>query len=464
MNDGDRTIIKRLSANDPGVVKLKFILEDTNVKEFTHALKNNTTVVQLSLMRNYQLMKEDMDFLVDALKFNKTLVCLEFLVDITEEGMRVLTRGIKYNSIITGVGFSSCKIPGQSSRYIAELLRENKSIDTLAFIYSNITAEKIKDITIALKINTGIGVLNLWGNKLGDEGAQYLAEALKVNSSLRSITVSLNKISVIGATYIAESLKFNTALKKLNIGNNKIGAEGIVALVKALQYNRSLRHLEISATQCESSGALAVVELLKYNTSLTILEFSNNVIDFQAAVLVSQALETNQSLQRLDLSESHISSEGVKLIADGMRKNTTLSRLAFSTQKKWTDQELIYLHDALEENYRLTHLDLFRTPSVVFKSPKIEMISSFLERNQLNRMKCMALLIKAYASPHETETPVRYLCKDVLIAIFVMTFAELTPTTFKKIKHSRFFTPSEQWEKEKVMLEKSDQKTQRSVI
>ena len=61
---------------------------------------------------------------------------------------------------------------------------------------------------------------------LGDEETKYIAEALKMNTSLETIHLKNNRIGAEGAKYIAKALKVNTSLRDICLDNNNIGAEG----------------------------------------------------------------------------------------------------------------------------------------------------------------------------------------------------------------------------------------------
>jgi hypothetical protein len=371
---------------------------------------------------------------------------------VKESNAKAFSMAIKNNTIIFHLSLNwNVALSKEMLELIADGLALNKSIKLLEFP------------AYMCKMELGNPDDEISGNAIGDKGVRYIVNALRKNKNIQQLNLSGTEMGVVGANYLAELLKVNTTLTYLDISQNPIGAKGLGAIEKALRNNKHLQSLSLSGTKGGLAGALVVADLLNHNVGLDVLTYAFNTIGHECAVLIAKALESNKTLKKLDLLKSTIASEDVGVITTSLEKNVTLHSMSFSTHEEWKEKELRDLCVALEKNVRLTRFDLFSYSNSPFKLPLTESISVVLNRNQLNRMKVMALLMKAYVDPAESQTPLKFLCKDVLMIIFCMVFPELTPPTFQKIKQSRFFTPTQDWGKESVMPEKLEQKIGRAL-
>ena len=73
---------------------------------------------------------------------------------------------------------------------------------------------------------TSVKMLNLSRNQINKEGAKILAEVLKDNGTIETLDLSGNNLGVSGTKAIAESLMTNTCLQHLNLYSNKVDVDG----------------------------------------------------------------------------------------------------------------------------------------------------------------------------------------------------------------------------------------------
>ncbi|CAF1129205.1 unnamed protein product [Rotaria sordida] len=72
---------------------------------------------------------------------------------------------------------------------------------------------------------------------IDDAGAQYLAEALRNNKTLTTLNLWGNEIKDAGAQHLADALRNNTTLTTLDLVDNQIGDAGAEHLADALANN-----------------------------------------------------------------------------------------------------------------------------------------------------------------------------------------------------------------------------------
>jgi hypothetical protein len=114
---------------------------------------------------------------------------------------------------------------------IADLLRVNTAITSLNIKCMNIGIRGAVSISESLKVNSSLTHLSLshWCN------AHAIADVLKENTRLTSINLANNNIKVKGAIAIADALKENTSLTSIDLRGNDIRDDGAVAIADALK-------------------------------------------------------------------------------------------------------------------------------------------------------------------------------------------------------------------------------------
>jgi Ran GTPase-activating protein (RanGAP) involved in mRNA processing and transport len=71
--------------------------------------------------------------------------------------------------------------------------------------------------------------LNLSNNNIGYDGSRYIAQALKINKTLETLNLKLNTLNDKAGSKLFKDLAFNTKLKRLDLEANSFS--GLVLLV-----------------------------------------------------------------------------------------------------------------------------------------------------------------------------------------------------------------------------------------
>ena len=97
--------------------------------------------------------------------------------------------------------------------------------------------------------------------KIGEAGAIALAEILKQNTTLEQLAIQNHNIGDKGAVALAEAIKHNTTVRLIDLSHNKIGEEGIVALAEAIKQNATIELVVLEGIDMTEKGAVAINEV-----------------------------------------------------------------------------------------------------------------------------------------------------------------------------------------------------------
>jgi len=164
---------------------------------------------------------------------------------------------------------------------------------------NNIGIEVAELVAKVLEFNS-ITTLDLYGSNIKAKGVKYLAEVLKSNKSLKVLYLGWNNIGNNGVKYLAETLKFNKSLKVLNLGWNNIDNNGAPFIAKILEFNDSITDLYLERNNILEAGAKLIVEALEFNHSITNFKFKlyvyGNKIGDKESHLIDYCLQRNKTI------------------------------------------------------------------------------------------------------------------------------------------------------------------------
>jgi len=185
---------------------------------------------------------------------------------------------------------------GKTPEDIIELTKNNReSLETFNLSsYNSYKEDSLpKGLLNSLAACKNLHTLDFASNYISDEGTQEIADLVRENTTLEKLNLYNNNIGYKGAQAIAEALKENTnsSLEELSFGFNNIGDEGAEAIVKA-----SLKVLGLSSNNIGPKGALEIAGALEKSTGVTLktLDLSLNDIDPETAQAIADALGANK--------------------------------------------------------------------------------------------------------------------------------------------------------------------------
>lgn len=213
-----------------------------------------------------------------------------------------------------------------------------------------------------LRNNNTLQELNLTNNSIGVKGMKAIVPELTTNSTLQPLNLSDNNIKSRGATLLAHALEDSNSisnLKMLNLTKNAIGHQGMQTLSRLLTISRTtFESLYIGINNIGPKGAAHLAFAMKRNYTLQVLHIEDNQVGPDAAsLLFDQLRDDNRTLENLNLARNNIGVQGASDLTEVFIKNAVLVDIDLSGNQIGSDG-VILLADALSYNISLVHLNL----------------------------------------------------------------------------------------------------------
>ena len=195
----------------------KLILSD-----IFEALRHNTSLVNLSL-RDNAITATDPDTassLTKMLQVNKSLTHLDLSRNnLSDSGARCIFEGLRHNTTLVNMSLQRNYIAAtnpDTARSLTKMLQVNKTLTHLDISYNQF--ENGICTFQGLKLNSTLLLLNLRSTGITDDNAKCIGQALESNCTLQTLDISHNPfLGVTGTFFILDSLVFSTTLKKLYV-------------------------------------------------------------------------------------------------------------------------------------------------------------------------------------------------------------------------------------------------------
>jgi Ran GTPase-activating protein (RanGAP) involved in mRNA processing and transport len=249
--------------------------------------------------------------LVDGLKTNKTLKCLDLSnsCDLNQSGRAAIERLIGYN-----------------------VLRELNLANTRDSVGASILASGLSD-------NYSLEKLDLEGTFVrgqGPETFRALCESLRGNTALRHLNVRYTGVRLDRVCVTALRLD-SMALETLKMDLNTWTSCGIAALAQSLRGPCTLKALRLRQCQLDDTGLLKLGEVLTTNDALEVLDVSGNACTRNGACQFFELLPQMKGLKVVyGLVAKNTEAVGMALL-DGLRKNTMLQNIFAGDERATVD-------------------------------------------------------------------------------------------------------------------------------
>ena len=176
-------------------------LIDNNLNDLIRSLTDKR-IRFLDLSENF-LSLEGIKIVSSYLKINKTLKKLNLSrnskTEFKADGVKSILESLKSNQNIEYIDFSFMNLTG-SGQYIGNFLSTNKSLQKLILRNDNLNAKDFKNIFKVIKINNSIKEIDVSLNDMGgDKSLQYIADGIKENKSLNCLKI--DKININNENY-----------------------------------------------------------------------------------------------------------------------------------------------------------------------------------------------------------------------------------------------------------------------
>ena len=281
------------------------------------SLEHHTSVEELDLSRNKQLMEGDSEAVGCALE-----------------------RMLINNTGISVLVLKSCGIGDHMGEKIGMGLAGNKTVKVLNVSKNNIYSGGAVSIFTALEHNTSLEELDLSRNEHLTEGDAKgvgctLNKILTVNKTIQTLKLQQCGICDQIGKQIGVELTRNKSLRVLNISHGSIHSGGAVSIFKSLQQNSSLEELDLSwnwyLTKDDSKAVGCAIErMLKVNKAIQTLKLQQCGICDKICKKIGVGLAKNKCLRVLNISRGSIHSGGAISIFTSLESNTSLEELDLS--------------------------------------------------------------------------------------------------------------------------------------
>ena len=178
----------------------------------------------------------------------------------------------------------------------------------------------IMSISRYLSLSDNLITLSLNSISLSEESSKYLAQGLYDNKTIQGFNINYCIISLPSYEAILKSLLKHEQLKYLDLSNNNLGDKygEMVALVISSQSQRRDQAIWASGLRNEAP------QINEYSKGLISINLKGNKLGNYSADCISKALSHDQYIRIIDLSQNNLDESACKKFIHMMRKNNVL--------------------------------------------------------------------------------------------------------------------------------------------
>ena len=219
-------------------------LYDYHLSQITRSLTNKR-IRFLNLSENF-LTVDGVEIIANYLKHNKTIqklnLCRNAQCQFKAEGVKLITNALISNPNIKFLGVSYMNLTGCGEN-IGNFITNNNSIENICLRNVQLNAIDFKNIFIPLKTNKVLKEIDISLNDMGgDKSLQYIADAIKENKSL--ICMRMDQININNDNY---QIIFDAIEKNKNISSYSVSFNSKVKPKIMLNFfikQKHVKHLE----------------------------------------------------------------------------------------------------------------------------------------------------------------------------------------------------------------------------
>jgi Ran GTPase-activating protein (RanGAP) involved in mRNA processing and transport len=366
-NDINSSVIKQIAVSFKDYKSLKHLDLSNNqicysgFKDLSEALIGNDLLGYLNISgQGSSFGYQGGEYLANILKDNKSIQHLDISnLYLSDTGIEYITKALDGNEILVYLNLRENQISTNGIKFISGVLKANKSIKQLNLSKNSFGDYGIKDLSEAIVENSVLEIVNLSESNFSQNSGEHLGLILGKNKSIKELNLSQNNINYLAAKLIAESLQKNGSLVNLDISKNKIDEAGEIFLGIALKENQTLQNLNISGNEVKADGGfVAFVHMAQHNKSLKILDVSENSIYDRGAETLSYIMD---HFVELYLDNNGIGVKGAEFLSNALKGNKSLKILSLNDNKNIQDNGMKFILEALKNNKTLNSLHIGNT-------------------------------------------------------------------------------------------------------
>ncbi|CAN7937982.1 unnamed protein product, partial [Ixodes hexagonus] len=261
--------------------------------------------------------------------------------------------------------------------------------------------------------NVALRELDMQRSDITDVAASLFSEALKINKTLEKLNVATGKLPASAAKLLAESLLTNTSLQELRIGRVQGESEDLTGLFDILQDPRASRRvyrfysvnqlptlIKLTRQRCQQSEVqisgtdpvpqelashfFFAIRMQKHltklnitlNTSLqphcarylaSLIRKSVTLTDVDLCfetkspeiIVLSEGIRQSSSVHRLEIGSWMFDVQSADAFIEMLKNSRSISHVTIFRSNEGTDDVIVRLGEALEDNHGLFGIDLF---------------------------------------------------------------------------------------------------------
>ena len=183
-----------------------------------------------------------------------------------------ISRYLSFSDNIISLSLNSITITKESSRYLAQGLYDNKTIQGLNINFSIISLESYEILLKSLLKHEMLKYLDLSNNNFSDKYGEMVALIISTQSQRRDQILWASGLRN-ESPQINESSK---GLVSINLRGNKLSSYSAECLSKALSHDQYIRILDLSENNLDNSACKKFIHMMRKNNILLTVDLREN--------------------------------------------------------------------------------------------------------------------------------------------------------------------------------------------
>ena len=242
----------------------------------------------------------------------------------TEE-VKNFVKDIANNKCLTYLYLQNNQLNDDSMEILSYLMTKNPYIHNLGLGYNKFTSKGIQSLCNGLmNKDNNIIELCLQKNNLDEVSLSYLAEALKNHKSMRCLNLSYNNFTKDECgNLISRIISESPKLKNLNLTACHLGLK-IKDICNKLEENNTITYIDMSVNDFGKNSEIfkALAKMLGKNMHIKYLYIDSNYInDKDFDIIINEGIKFNKNLKYLSLKSNKITLSSIKALSDSIKKD-----------------------------------------------------------------------------------------------------------------------------------------------
>lgn len=267
---------------------------------------------------------------------NLTCLVIESILFMNEEILPKITEILKYSTKFKKLGFRNFRPTKMGAESIAQLIKQNNTLEKLEFVESFFDEETIPIIVKAIRkcdTITHLNINNRFYDGIWDLSSMFLVLANSKN--LLTLDISYGRYTSETLISLCEFIKQNISLEKLFFNNVDFDFHSIDLIFTSVCENSNLKTLIFGENRLFNKNLASLCLMIKKNKTLKSLYLPecflfNNGVEIQ---ILCEALSLNSCLTFVDLSYNNIKSKDFYKICNMIERNQTIECLIYQTDE-----------------------------------------------------------------------------------------------------------------------------------